>query len=436
MTFKALLPIWITTSLFGQGSLEVKVFEKLHGKLTDTFAGPSSKGRPRVVLLITPAIPAPNTPKPTLDDFFYLSQITNTVPGPGWTYAPTVDSVPSVYTTMLTFGQVATSKPNVAAEVELRKARDYLYTRKDGPRRPSDAQMTYLKLQDEYIAALEKIENAKADARNGGATATLGVLDQAAAKALDRWEKEGARQKVEAAFAVIQKRYDQDLAVSLGKTKQKLTDLQNVAEQRDGKSWYRTETVPTLDQWSATDGWITWSFQEKELNNQPTRATGALGMGSSQTRSLSLGGSSFSIQGKVKRVEVLRPWIDQEIFYSRSWRLMRSSPIPLVSSGQPEAKDAGIMPRLVTGLVLAKDLEITGTWSKDEITRALNAKTGQALGPFSISSAQAQGPLKTSLVDRGGGQLTLKIEGVQILAYLCDVLPKVPDPDPALTFSD
>jgi hypothetical protein len=436
MSPSVLLPLWISASLFGQGALEGKVFEKLHGKLTDTFAGPSSKGRSRVVLLISPAIPAPSTSKPTLDDLFYLSQITNPVPGPGWMYAPTPDSVPSVYTTLLTFGQVATPKPNAAAEVELRKARDYLYTRKDGPRRPSDAQMTYLKLQDEYIAALEKIENAKADARNGGTIASLSALEQSAAKALDRWEKEGARQKVEAAFAVIQKRYDQDLAVSLGKTKQKLTDLQNVAEQRDGKSWYRTETVPSLEQWSATDGWITWSFLEKELNAQPTRATGPTGTGSSQTRSLALGGSSFSIQGKVKRVDVLRPWMDQEIFYSRSWRFTRSSPIALVSSGQPDAKDAGVMPRLVTGLVLAKDLEITGTWSKDEISRALTSKTSQAIGPFAISSTQAQGPLKTSFMDRGNGQLTLRIEGIQILAYLCEVLPKVPDPDPTLVFSD
>ncbi len=430
-----LLSLLFALPLLAQGSPEAKILEKLHGKLADAFLGAARKTRPQALLLVNPAIPAPPFAAdvaPSLDDLYLLSSLVNPVPAPGWVYSGGTTSVSSVYKTMLEFGQVAqTLLPDPQAEMDLRTARNTLYTRRSGPRQPSDKYKAYLRLQDEYGSALEKLENAKAEARNGGPAVPAG-LEQAASQASTKLDKEGYRQEIEAALALIQKRYDQDLYVGFSLNRQKLNDLNQQGESLNGKPWFRTLTEPPPEKWASSAGWVAWSFQDRDLDAQPTRAATA---GTPAKGALPLSsGSHVDVRGLLKRVDVVRPWMDPQLFYSRSWRLLKSSPFKLVSSGKPEASEPGVMPYLVTGLLLARDLEITGTWPKADVDRLLASGSAQSLGPFALSAAKA-GTVKTTVQEKGG-TLTIKIQGYQIIAYLCDVLPRVPDPDPGLSFPE
>jgi hypothetical protein len=272
---------------------------------------------------------------------------------------------------------------------------------------------------------LDAKENAGVEARNGGPKSTFNFT-AAEKTALENWESKGFRQEIEGAKAMIQANYDKDLAIGFGKARTKFDEhIVNAG----GKSWYATQAAPPYEQWASASGWVDWSFQESELALQPARTGSLPSAGTPSASTLALSKGAFKVTGRFKRVEIIRHWLDQELFRSRTWKLAKSSPIKLISAGQPALADPGVMPYLPVGLLLAKDLEISGAWSRQDLDKF--ASGSGTIGPFSLG-----GPKAKATVLEHNGQLSIKAEGIQVIGFLCDVLPKVPDPDPKLNFAE
>lgn len=87
-----------------------------------------------------------------------------------------------------------------------------------------------------------------------------------------------------------------------------------------------------------------------------------------------------------------------------------------------------------TAAILSKDLLIKGNFTDTivkEMNNAIKAKASVGIGPFSIAG-------RFHMADHTGSQTGviandhISAPDVQIVAFVCEVLPKSPDPDPTL----
>ena len=98
-----------------------------------------------------------------------------------------------------------------------------------------------------------------------------------------------------------------------------------------------------------------------------------------------------------------------------------TAPFQTVSSGRPgdpdpgQPGDPGVMPLLVTGLLLARKVRMQGRITDPAITAP------KALGPFALDGRPVQAAQD--------GTLTLSADAPQIIAFFCTPVPKCPDPD-------
>ena len=130
---------------------------------------------------------------------------------------------------------------------------------------------------------------------------------------------------------------------------------------------------------------------------------------------------------QLKRVAITRPWLDPGLFQNHAWTLPASGDLTRVSTGHPEDPDPGALPVLVTGVLLAKDLFVSGRWAGPADAEL----APDALGPFALATPQgARGLPLHPYITTGGGELSIRLEGVQIIGFFCEPVPRSPSPDP------
>jgi hypothetical protein len=118
---------------------------------------------------------------------------------------------------------------------------------------------------------------------------------------------------------------------------------------------------------------------------------------------------------EVKRVTIARPWMDLGIFSAHTWMLKETTGFALVSTGNPADPVPGPMPVVITGILLARKLTLTGYEGK----ASGGGQVPVRLGPFGLGAAR-----------RSGSAITAP--DPQIIAFFIQVVPKSPTPDPKL----
>ncbi|QMW01731.1 hypothetical protein [Spirosoma foliorum] len=109
-------------------------------------------------------------------------------------------------------------------------------------------------------------------------------------------------------------------------------------------------------------------------------------------------------------VQVNRPWLDDSFLFLKNW-YMPGYQEGVFSNGM--AANTGIFPALPIAFIVAKDLTISD-WA-DEETQTV--ETALSLGPFSLEDrAISQAETKRSLTKRG----------MQIIAWICQLMPTLP----------
>jgi hypothetical protein len=172
---------------------------------------------------------------------------------------------------------------------------------------------------------------------------------------------------------------------------------------------------------SASASWGLWSGS----------ASAQYGTGQSNFESDS---SNLSLSVQLIQLPLTRPWMRPEIFWSRGWRWSSSGPSTPVSDGKTPPQ--GLMALYPTSMVVAKNLDIKldmtnernqSSWSK------IDTKASVGWGPFSISGNYSRADSQsTSNFTKSSTGIT--VPGAQIIAYVCEVLPLSPNPDPSLTW--
>lgn len=388
--------------LWAQDRQGEALLDYMHAKLSASFARADEAGNQEFLVLAVPGIPLQPDELETPD---YISGLVDQVPGPGRNYTPSGRRYSVIYEEIL--DQVAASRLQVAADADLAlKAKRMLFDR-SRLGKPSREYLAYLKYAAEYATAQDARAIALAESRTSSKPVSPD-LEQAVAAARKNLVNHGYRQRILKAQADLLQGYESNAKVMFENLRRQFRSARRHTG-GDGQPWMPVLASPPMDQWLSGNGWHPWAFHQSDC-----------GPGSRPEVDWS---PAMTLTVQIKRVKVERPWLDTVIFSTHNWRLQDSARYRLVSSGDPEDPDPGPMPALVTGILLARQLSLTG-YAPGPTGRRQAAPPAH-LGPFALKGSKSRPP-------RGDGGTAIQVEDPQIIALICRVVPKSPTPDPRL----
>jgi hypothetical protein len=361
-------------------------------------AGGSPAGAAAADRLILASLGQP-LPAGDLADPSVLATLVDQIPLPGRTFQAGRTTCSGVYGRMLDLAKLG-RREIMAHRNQALAAKAVIFDY----RRPGQFTSEYLRYLDGQAAYEAARYNAATAAAAKGGRPAPPDQDPQVQTALRSWRETGFKDRIDPALKALDQYYQEDVAAWFADLHTRYNGSQTLDGR--GQPWLPVLLTPPADQWPAQAGWQPWRYQvaERPSGSGPAPAWTA----------------SAGLTVEVKRVTVERPWLDWGLFTARNWRLEPGGGLTLVSAGDPDAADPGAMPLVVTGLLLARRLRITGAWAGDPAAAQVTRK---AFGPFTLAGAVA---------DRSAGQFAIRADGLQIIGYFCRVLPRCPNPDPAL----
>lgn len=395
------------------------LFEFMYAKFAASFAtGRGKDATSEFLVLANPGMPlAAESLRNPMD----LWDVVDLVPRPTRVYQPSGERVSAVYRRLLaTADLVGTQDQGLRARAQ--DAGRVLYDRYR-PGKITPEYSRYLDCEAACAAAQDALTSAKAQSQAAGSTLApdkLRALEEALSAARQDWEQKGSRTRIAGSLGTLQKLYDQNAKVFF----LNLAELLDKAELEDS---YPVDFHPAPDQWLGNTGWHPWVFQASDLAQPAPREAVPLGLEPGPgARPAPAWTRTLVLQVELKRVKVDRPWLNPGVFTNRAWRLGSGAGFPVVSNGNLADPRPGPLPLVVTGLLLARNLNLR--WS-GENGPAGGRPPGQ-VGPFSLA-----GPGKTGRVARietSTAGASVSAPDPQIIGYFCLVVPRCPDPDPKL----
>lgn len=394
--------------LLGQRAPEEAFFERVYGKLAASFA----PGGTEFLLLAHPGVPLAD---PTPRD---AAALADRIPLPAERYTPSAATYSTIYGNVLDQSET-TSFQNMALRNQALLAQRVIWDRRR-PGRPTPAYAAYLKYKKAHDEARDVLALAQAERRASGRPVPSG-LEQEVAAALEDWENRGAKEDVEAAFATIRRVADQNLRVLFFNLRKEMARSTRYGGGSD--PWLPVVAEPPVESWLDDAGWLPFAFSQKDrevASGGSALPPGPEGRGALPREFL----STASLTVETKRVSLSRGWLDEGIFESHGWRFFPQSGLTQVSTGNPADPDPGLMPMLVTGILLARNLRMEGAWGAPPTAELASA------GPFALQGPwKADGDTLHTTFSYRQGNLTFVTEGVQVLGFFCKPVPKSPDPD-------
>ena len=213
------------------------------------------------------------------------------------------------------------------------------------------------------------------------------------------------------------------------------------------KDWWTTRSVENIEGSPATEfypaptDWPTADWVNISLDfNQDERKSPATRIIPEDLKLWHLGSANrdlsdirhYTVTMDVMAVAVNRNDMNTSLFTARTWRWKNLVATPLSDGSDPRLgnKPNGVMPLLPMGLLLARNVVLTGDGQDMKVLAGANEPI--SWGPFTF---QGNG------VKADGNKGTLKISEtnsthptIQVIGLFCEVLPKSPDPDSSLAW--
>jgi hypothetical protein len=112
---------------------------------------------------------------------------------------------------------------------------------------------------------------------------------------------------------------------------------------------------------------------------------------------------------------------------AHTWLLKDGAGFTLVSSGNPADPDPGPMPILITGVLLARKLVLTGF--QTQVAADGGIPLPDRLGQFDLGGPQAGRLALTRRIAMTAGGTSIAVADPQIIAFFCRIVPRSPTPD-------
>jgi len=178
-------------------------------------------------------------------------------------------------------------------------------------------------------------------------------------------------------------------------------------------------------------GWGLWSF-------------GGGASGSTSYSFSSTDATSINVKFEYLRVRINRnKWMSPDVFGYHFWTWNNAFGGSNISDGgslttNPPLRPVGRMPVLPEYLILVRNLELTGTFSQQDIetySRHMQVSTSFGFGPFSVSGSYQESENRVSVKATFDG-VTIKIPQPQIIAREGIFIPQCPNPNPGLSWKE
>jgi hypothetical protein len=136
---------------------------------------------------------------------------------------------------------------------------------------------------------------------------------------------------------------------------------------------------------------------------------------------------SFGFQ----RVQIIRPWLQSMLLRLGSWS-QSGQKRNAYSTGSVE-ENAGSFPLLPAAMLVARDVEITAEWSREDqslIETFISEGNRLALGPFVLSGSFGSGSgSREHHITSTFREKTVRVPGLQLIGWIGEVVPACPPLD-------
>lgn len=416
-----------------------RVMVQVYSKLAATFNASNTVSQPSdaIMSFMIPGLLIDTKLNP--DDpqtQYYVANALDPTLACSWTVSPQGATVSQIYRAILDGKET----PLVELPPQQRERVDAALTLLfvDGSQ-PTELYRTYLEWQSNYFNALDAYEQARATADNGGASVPPAVRE-ALVTAEREWDEHGHRAQVDNALETLRLFESYEPSVYWARLARQFAQW---TRSYGYESFYQHITsIPPFHRWFTQEGWSTFRFDRQDAACQ--QRSGAAGMGAAPAAgAMNLRIDDRPLEGgddpvvedvqmfcRLRRVEIVRPWMDINVFRGRTWRWSPGSVAygTVIATGGDLAGGVvpgGTMPVLPVSAVLSRDLLITwkdtGTQTLSQrLRRAQDAGQRISLGPFDLSGARG---IESGRID---------MPDPQLIGFRSLVLPKCPDPDPDL----
>ncbi|MBR0695075.1 hypothetical protein [Bradyrhizobium lablabi] len=451
---------------------------QLYSKMAQTLAVSGVVGQNPSALLsiqIPGVIVPPGLDPKDPETEYYVSNLLNAAVECNYVVTPKAGLTSDVYKLILDGKETPLIELSPHEKEKLREAENYLFEPGGGF---SPAFQAYLDCAEIFYAAQDELFTAETTHENGGPDVPPAIRKRYdEAKAL--WLQRGNKEKVDEALATVRQLQGRDPYVYW----QGLADrfARSTLRLKNGSEFQRVDSLPRYQEWFKDELWTPFSFDENDYNRQ--RRSGGTGMtgrcacchccgpapllegtGTADDDPVSSGGwrdqswilaanhgargpaergprrsvatGHMTLTCSIKRVTILRPWMDVSVFHSRLWKWSPHSigrGIVISTGGSVAGNQiaTGVLPVLPTTALLAKDIELTTTSQEtlDWIRTHLEAGRKVRYGPFLLDKIRSPHARERTdspaIVGAASG-------APELFGFISTIFGKCPNPDMSL----
>jgi hypothetical protein len=176
----------------------------------------------------------------------------------------------------------------------------------------------------------------------------------------------------------------------------------------------RTEVaVEPAASWASAGGKADVRFPLRQISQPSLIATRLTPQIINSTSSQAVTSHTIQLTFKYCLMSVDRPWLSQAFLSLPNWQVTGYQ-AGAFSTGTAQ-NNPGFFPALPVVFLAIKDLQITADWTESDVSAA---RQSAALGPFSL--------LGRTIDDKSP---TLSCNGLQIIGWICQIMPDLPPND-------
>lgn len=389
-----------------------------------------------------------------------LATLANEIPQVSSIYAPNSSKITEIYQLILN-AKVTPPPPDLAAEEAYQKAygviwREVTTTDEDTGEQQTKRVQTqtykdYLSNKKKYEDALElfslKYAKAMSTTEGQGSWPMQGpVLQGPVDDAWNTWRSAEAT-KVEDALAAIDMSSNNAIGRAFEDAKKLFNDYRAGLEAGVGGvpiNYWRARAIPSdwHDSTVASDWPEMTASSSSYVNETSSEFTsygggGFVGVGlwtvgggfnsTTQEENFHSESKNISVRFKYATVTLDRPWLNYTLFKLPGWSVSGIKP-KLFSNGTKQDQKDGLIPLLPQAFIVIRGVEITADWGqtdRDVISKAVSGSGRVGWGPFSVGGSYSHSSSKDTFKAELDGS-TLKIPGMQIIGWICNVVPACP----------
>lgn len=446
------LGMFTSTPAFAQEDRNEILMQKLHSKLENVL-GVADYGSGRAADSLVLAMPGyvldPTVNLSSPEGRRALFGVMDRTLQPSWYLRFSEGDTSQIYRAILGTRELPQITPTQAERDQLRRAQRIIFA-DIATRRPSQRFKDFQRTRTALSHALDTVQDWQ---RANPVQAVPALMIDTLQRAQEEFELIGDKDVILAAQSIINATENIDGTAYWGRLQ---------AQYNANLTPVGGAQVPTYEFFPTTSAWLNDSLRwtrvtlsDSDLNQTTTSsrsswggkiggrwklwgARGSYGQTEART-SLDLDAETLNITFEVLRVSVERPWMDSSVFGSKAWR-WRYGAQPYygrqISEGEAWGADPprGVAPMLPTELILARNVTLTGNWNSELRTTYMRERSNGARvswGPFSLGGGGSSSYNEAADRVKVTGN-TITSPEVQIIGVLVDVLPRTPDPDPAL----